>query len=295
MHLADETTGRVVPMAAVRAERQGGPTRDRRHGPRYAVHTPLLVVPVTPDGLPRGDIRAAGLTRDISTGGIGFECESPDGPCGAELIVGLQDAQGVLRFEGVEVRGICRLGHGRVRIAGRFRGLVHDVLTAESLKPAFDPGSLGFTLPFAEELLQALAEVGVLECVAEDRVQLCPGCHALPCFRPGCPACGGARTAGDRFIHHYPCALVAPVADFEADGELVCPKCRTRRLVVGSDFEYLTGAHRCPDCHWSGTDLEHVGQCLRCGLRFPGYQAFTLELCTYHAHRLDPLAVVARP
>jgi hypothetical protein len=200
-----------------------------------------------------------------------------------------------MRFAGIEVRGTSPRGRDRVRLAGRLGGLSHAILSADNLTPTLDPGSLTFTLPFAEDLLRSWAEIGLLELGDRDRVQLCPRCHTLPSFRQGCPMCGSSQVTADQFIHHFGCAHVAPVPDFEAGDELVCPKCRTRRLVVGADFEFLPGANRCPDCHWSGTELEHVGQCLRCGLRFPGYQAFTQELCTYHAHRLDPLALVPQP
>ena len=101
--------------------------------------------------------------------------------------------------------------------------------------------------------------------------------------------------AAVRLIHHFACAHVGPICDFETSEGLVCPKCRRRRLVVGSDFEYQAGASRCLDCHWSGSELEQVGQCLRCAFRFAGRQAQSLEMIGYHVHRLDPLAFIAAP
>jgi hypothetical protein len=223
---------------------------------------------------------------------MGFECDAVDGYSVPAFIVGARDPKGTVRFAGIEVRGTSPQGHSRVRIAGRFGGLSHDILNTNNLAPSLDPVSLKFTLPFPDELLRSWADIGVLEPATRDRAQLCPRCLALPSFRQGCPVCGSSEVAADKFIHHFGCAHVALVADFQVGDDLVCPKCRTRRLVVGSDFEYLPGVHRCPDCHWSGMELEHVGQCHRCGLRFPGYQAFNEELWTYHAHRLDPLALV---
>jgi hypothetical protein len=96
-------------------------------------------------------------------------------------------------------------------------------------------------------------------------------------------------------IHHFACAHVGPVADFETPQGLVCPKCRTRHIIVGADFEYLTGQYRCLDCGTSDTELEAIGHCLRCGLRFPGYQSAIHEIKAFHARRLDPLDLVSPP
>jgi hypothetical protein len=275
--------------------RPGNGRRERRRDLRFGISQAVLLIPVTPDGRPDRDRRTLGRAVDVSAGGMGLECDAPGMSSVPALIVGARDAGGNVCFAGLEVRAAWRSGRGRVRIGGRFGGLSHEILNADNLKHTLDPASLKFTLPFPEDLLRSWAEIGLLERVTRDRVQLCPRCHALPSFRQGCPVCGCAQTAADQFIHHFGCAHVAPVAAFQAGEELVCPKCRTRRLVVGADFEYLPGASRCPDCHWTGTELEHVGQCLRCDLRFPGYQALTQDLCTYHAHRLDPLALIAHP
>ena len=62
---------------------------------------------------------------------------------------------------------------------------------------------------------------------------------------------GSVKVTNERLIHHFACAHVAPVSDFEKGGELVCPKCRMRRMIVASDFEYANGPYRCADCHRS--------------------------------------------
>ena len=84
------------------------------------------------------------------------------------------------------------------------------------------------------------------------------------------------------------------VKEFDQGDELVCPKCRQRKLVIGADFEYLSGPYQCLDCNWSDTQLELVGQCQACELRFPIQQAVEEELIGYHVHRLDPLALVSK-
>src|SRR5204863_524990 len=81
-------------------------------------------------------------------------------------------------------------------------------------------------------LLEKWVEVGVLTPVLWDRIQVCPRCHGMPRYRKGCRSCGSVKVTNERLIHHFACAHVAPVSDFEKSGELVCPKCRMRRMIV---------------------------------------------------------------
>jgi hypothetical protein len=152
-----------------------------------------------------------------------------------------------------------------------------------------------FAFDHATSLLESLRYLGVLQETVIDRIQLCPKCEGFPTFRQGCRKCGSARFDTDRLIHHFPCAHVGPVADFETSRGLVCPKCRTRHIVAGTDFEYLTGQYHCLECHAKDTELEAIGHCLRCGLRFPGYQAIIQDVKGFHAHRLAPLDLLPAP
>jgi hypothetical protein len=111
----------------------------------------------------------------------------------------------------------------------------------------------------------------------------------------GCASCGSARVQSERLIHHFACAHVGHAEDFDGPRGLACPKCRTRTLVVGADYEFQPGPFRCLDCHWSDTELCLVGQCLRCQFRSPGEQAHELELKGYHVDRMDLLALGQTP
>jgi Zn finger protein HypA/HybF involved in hydrogenase expression len=159
--------------------------------------------------------------------------------------------------------------------------------------PRFRPQSLQFEKVFAEEVIARWAEIGLLQVVWRDQVQTCPRCHGLPSFRVGCVNCGSAILVNDTLIHHFACAHVGLASDFErGTGELICPKCHQRPLIVGTDFEYATGPYRCLDCSWSDTEREQVAQCLRCSYRFPVGQAHVVELRGYRAQQLDILALL---
>ena len=150
--------------------------------------------------------------------------------------------------------------------------------------PRFDSSRLKFVLPVTErEHATDQEHVGRSE-VLLDRVWVCPQCHALPSFRPACPCCGSARVERDSLMHHFACAYVGQISEFRVtpDGGLACPKCCAQRLIVGTDCEALHGPHRCNDCDWSPQELEIIGHCLKCGLRFPAHQAHLEDLVGQH-------------
>jgi hypothetical protein len=264
--------------------------RERRRFARHVVRRPLLAIPILPNGSPAWEQRRDGSSLDLSREGLGLELDCPDALPGPELVVVLQGADSLPACAGLEVRHSQRSGTSRLQIGGSFGGLARALLQPENLVPAFRPQTLEYAPALPDELLEKWAEVGILQSVVWDRVQLCPKCRGLPTFRRGCPNCGSSHLSQQRLIHHFACAHVGPLREFETNGELICPKCRTRQLIVSSDYEYLQGPYQCLECHWSTTELEHVGQCLRCGLRFPGHQAYEQEVRGYRVNELDPLA-----
>ncbi|HMC65200.1 MAG TPA: hypothetical protein VKI65_09705 [Gemmataceae bacterium] len=275
--------------------REGETLSDRRGGARTVAGRPWTVIPMLADGRPDLAHRTAGHSLVLNAQGIGLECDVLEWRWPAAFAIGVRNDHGVMEYAGVEVCHTTNLAAGRVRIGGKFAGRAHDLIQPQVLTPTYHPETMTFRLPFADELYQAWQEAGVLQAVWLDRVQLCPRCQGLPTFRPGCRCCGSARVRNDRLIHHFACAHVGLVADFETPDGLACPKCRTDCLVIGSDYEYHAGPHHCLDCHWTESELEQVGQCVRCGLRFPGHQAHVLELTGYHVDRLDPLAFLQAP
>lgn len=268
--------------------------RERRSGPRYIVQKTVLVVPVLLDCAPDWEHRQTVMLHDVSEGGVGLTC--PEGP-GWEtdaLVMLMRGADGAMRCAGLEIRNQRAAEGGSRHVGACFSGFAADLLQPENLIPRFQLQSLQFQYGIAEEVIARWVEIGVLQVVWRDQVQMCPRCHCLPSFRLGCVNCGSVNLVNDALIHHFACAHVGSAADFEnAKGELICPKCRQRPLIVGTDFEYETGPYRCLGCSWSDTEREHVAQCLRCCYRFPGGQAHLVELRGFRAQQLDILALVS--
>ncbi len=267
------------------------PRPERRKHPRYPICRPVLAVPVMPDLTPDWESHAEGYSVDLSKGEMRFEIP-PDRRLSSErILVGVECDAGKMAFAAADVR-YRQDGTTGIAVGVQFSQGDRDWIREENLTPAVDPQSFRFATKLPDDVLAEWCYLGVMRPVLLDWVLVCPQCQAIPTFRTGCRNCGSSHLADCRLIHHFACAHVGYVTDFERDGEIVCPKCRTRKLVVGTDFEYLTGPYRCLDCNWSNAEVEQVSQCLACGLRFPAHQAHEIELIGYHVHRLDPLALL---
>lgn len=153
--------------------------------------------------------------------------------------------------------------------------------------PKFDPQSQRFTYGASEDQIAAWKNDERVTKVALDQVLTRPCCAGLPTFRQGCGNCGSAWTRPEALIHHYACAHIGPESEFRNGNDLLCPKCRQTGLVVGSDFETVTGGYRCADCGARTSQAELIGHCLSCEHRFPATEAVSLELTGFHVHRVQ--------
>jgi len=196
-------------------------------------------------------------------------------------------------FDGTELKARLTVGQrligSRSTSAGSpaMAGMTASLDQNGYIAPIFDPQKLKFGCGLPANLLRAWESDGTLQKVLLDRIQVCPQCRCLPTFRFGCSTCGSGCVTNERMIHHFACAHVADAHDFDEDGEIVCPKCRVRKLVVGADFEHLTGPYRCLECDWTAVELEHVAHCLSCGFRFPANQAVIENLMGFQYQGVD--------
>lgn len=286
--LADEAE-----VAATSSSQQGDiqTKSERRQHSRYLLTKPIFAIPVMPDGSPAEAYSADGFSLDVSVGGMQFEIAGIDRLPTKQLLVGIEAYDSVLHFASVEAKRIQSTEAG-LRIGAAFTQGDRDLIRRENIEPTFNPHTCRFGMDLALDVIAKWIEFGILRATLMDRVLICPQCQAIPTFRNGCRICGSVRLHSRPLIHHFACAHIGYVSDFEQDGTIICPKCRTRNLIVGADYEHLSGPYRCLDCDWSDTDLELVGNCLKCEFRFPMNQALEEDLIGYHVHRLDALALI---
>lgn len=262
---------------------------NRRQFPRHALMRRVVALSATMDGTLYETERIEGQTWNVSAGGLSLELKGRSQFEQGPLIVGVAGPDQSLQYAGVLVRHVGNTEANRVQLGVEFSGPTHQVLEPDNLVPVFQSDSLKIEFNLPERVYQSWERAGILKKYLADRIQVCSRCGAIPTLREGCPACHGGRGACDRLIHHFACAHVASVTEFETDECITCPKCRSKQLVVGADFEFLQGPYNCVDCGTSSTSLESISHCMGCHHRCPASQLSQIEIWAYHVPRFDPL------
>ncbi|MBI5363734.1 MAG: hypothetical protein HZA53_11190 [Planctomycetes bacterium] len=253
----------------------------------------LALIPIQKDGLPDVDRIARVRALDVAAGTLRMALADWSSIAGGHAIAvaELGDARNEFAWIEHDLRASAELG----TFVARVRGSLEDLLDAARLEPVLDVNTMRFRYGHADALIEAWCALGVLVPALVDRVVVCPRCAALPTLRLGCRRCGSARLSSEREIHHFACANVARASEYETSHDLACPKCRARELVVNADYEYLSGPWDCADCGFQCGERDPVGHCIACGERFFTRDAHELELVSFHAARMEPLALLAAP
>lgn len=255
---------------------------------RFRCDTNVAIVPVALDGRPGAVQWSEAETVDVSLEGISFSLKTERRLDTKTVVLGVDTSAGK-RF------GTAMLSHqdpqpGGFRVGGKWiTGVAGDPLIGSNLRPRIDSRTMRFAYPCHEECLEQWHSLGVLKKYLIDRVLVCRQCETLPTWRRGCHQCGSGRIDQDRLVHHFACAHVAAASEFETPTGLHCPKCRTKNMIVGSDFEFIDGPLQCFDCDASGGLPTMSGLCHRCFDRFEHADAFEKKLYGYNVDRLDPL------
>lgn len=269
---------------------------ERRKHPRQQVERTVEIIPLGANWRPQRDLTVIGRCLNVGAEGMRLELDRDQSQSCEfnELLVAVPGEHQQLGYLGLKVA--YRSGHGHTILGGHDDHIGGGVFDAGVVVPRYDMQAGKYVMPWPEELLRAWCNIGVLESFLLDRVDVCPRCEGIPTFRQGCRRCGSGRTQPRRLIHHYACAYVGGEDEFHRgqDGQLMCPKCRTQKLVVGTDFEYFT-VQTCSDCHWEESELTPVAHCTACDYRFNAADAHSVDLLGYRRHvdRVHPLDLLA--
>lgn len=259
---------------------------EQRCATRYQCALPLAVVPITLDGSPGGVRWSDAKSVDINEHGLAFTLKQTDRMDANQLIIGVDAAAG--RRFGVAEMAYQKFESETLRIGCRWIDQQPgDPFLARHLRPRINGQTMKFVYRYTKACLSHWHDLGVLDQHLIDRVLVCPSCRTLPTWRQGCHRCGSGRIRQDRLIHHFACAHVGPAPDFETPSGLQCPKCRTKSIIVGSDFEYIVGPLECFECDASGGQPAMSGLCHRCYQRFEPEQACEELLHAYSMPRLN--------
>lgn len=140
-------------------------------------------------------------------------------------------------------------------------------------KPVAVGGGFIYELPdkrrVARDVMERLADLGMLRKVFSERVNVCPKCRSgNVLFREVCPYCQAAGIDQPEVIHHFRCAGVFRRELFGDPENLVCPKCRHQLHHVGVDHEYMQAEFVCASCGRASSVVPTAGRCLECDEHF---------------------------
>lgn len=105
-----------------------------------------------------------------------------------------------------------------------------------------------------------------------DKLHLCPTCESAHSnLRATCTKCRSVNIQEEDLVHHFPCAHIAPISDFEKEGGhgLHCPKCDKALRHIGNDYDKPSAIYNCNDCHHTFQQPEYRSLCIDCGEDVP--------------------------
>jgi hypothetical protein len=140
------------------------------------------------------------------------------------------------------------------------------------------------------DVLEHLAELGLLRRELHNLVHLCPDCASWKLnFREVCPGCRDIDLRLEPVLQHFRCAYAGLDSEFRRDFELVCPRCAVRLEELGRDFERPHHSWVCNACDDLFEEPLVEVQCLACGARQPAG-----EIEPVAVHRYRPTAAAVR-
>jgi hypothetical protein len=270
----------------------GDSNKNRRGSVRYDVERPAICFPLTASHEVDGSACLDAIVADVSKHGMLLIRDGAQPFVGLDLMIGVETSIGRLEFAAGRVVASKHHPRGWVEANVRFGGYLDEILQNELIFPVLDRSQMQFGLPYPDAVLASLCKIGAANSEILDTVLVCAHCQALPTIRYGCSLCLSSNLASSKMIHHFACANVDFAEKFETPDGLFCQKCRTRRMIIGSDYEYLDGPKHCGDCGKSNLEAIQIGHCLNCQHRFPMETAACLEIVGYRVNRLDALALI---
>ena len=146
-----------------------------------------------------------------------------------------------------------------------------------AIQPAVDAGShIAYRFSLAEamlnmptresqEILEELAERGLLESSHVDKLFTCPDCEGYRvAVKELCPECDSSNLSTEESIHHFRCGHVAPESEFVVEGQRQCPKCHGGIRHIGVEYNRPGRFSVCRECHFWASEPLLAAWCADC-------------------------------
>jgi len=221
---------------------------NERQSNRYEISNPVVCFPVLQSREVSSSDSIVGVAADISTNGIKLILEGIQPNLGLELVIGVQQREVCYQYCAGIVGYSRKTSPSTCEVGIEFRGYMYEVFESQLIFPVLDSVSMKYTFPYPDSVMASICKIGGAVTIGLDSVMVCPTCRGLPTLRYGCSHCFSTNVRASKKIHHFACAHVDFVERLEDGDQLTCEKCRTRGMIVGSDYEYLDGLNTCADC-----------------------------------------------
>ena len=265
---------------------------NERKSNRYEISNPVVCFPVLESREVSSSDSIVGVVADISTNGTKLILDGIQPNLGFELVIGIEQRNGSYQYCAGTVASTRKTSPSTCEVGVEFRGYMYEVFESEMIYPVLDSPSMKYAFPYPDSVMASICKIGGAVTIGLDSVMVCPTCRGLPTVRYGCAHCLSTNVDASKMIHHFACAHVDFVERFDQGDELMCEKCRTRGMIVGSDYEYLDGPNTCSDCGESCLEKILIGHCMGCESRFDFASAEEVEIFGYRVNKLDILVLL---
>lgn len=225
----------------------------------------------------------------------------------ADAVVGARDGRGPLQAARKTLAETAAI-LDRFAPAGEDRPMAmlqYALSRRVEFEPVLDPdASMAYRFPLVESILDVpseeamdilndLAEHGLMNRHVIDRLFLCPDCggYRVP-VKELCPECLSPNVALQDSIHHFQCGYVGPEREFIGSGRPICPKCNDQLRHIGVEYNRPGRILACQECGNWASEPELRAWCVDCNAY---HQPEDLRTIRVHRYGLSRTAVdVAR-
>ncbi len=137
-------------------------------------------------------------------------------------------------------------------------------------RPCLDRLTDFHSTPVDPSCARELAKQQILNSTVVDVAYLCPHCQGGHVqIRESCPKCSSVDLKTQDLVHHFRCAHVGPIDNFEReDGwqrHLQCPKCEKTLKHIGVDYDKPSEISECQGCQHIFQAPNMMARCCHCG------------------------------
>ena len=137
---------------------------------------------------------------------------------------------------------------------------------------------------YVEDMLQDLANQGVLEPKFIDRVLTCPDCSSPEVYsKYACPKCDSFNVDYTKLLEHMKCGFFGSKDKFMKGSSLVCPRCQVKFVeeFKAIAFREIGCCYQCEKCGHRFDKPEVIHICQQCKRSFTHREAKYVKIYAY--------------